>query len=267
MRDTELKKITLETVELVKVVAAFIREQLGRVTADDISDKGVNSLVSYVDRESEKRLVEGLRQITPSAVFLTEENTVAPESGSLKWIIDPLDGTTNFLHRVPIFAISAGLEYEGKMVVGVVCELMREEYFYAWKGGGAFLNGEKLAVSKTSRPFDACICIGLPAVEGPLYRHTLHLLSSFLPTTRGVRNLGAAAVEMAYVACGRFDAFIELGLAPWDVSAGCLLIEEAGGRVSDIEGKDDYIYGKSILASNGRLHESLREAAVLPSDC
>lgn len=266
MTDAELKKITLETVALVKEVATFIREQLGRVTAEDISDKGVNSLVSYVDRESEKRLVEGLKRITPAAVFLTEESTVAAESGSLKWILDPLDGTTNFLHRVPLFAISAGLEYEGKMVAGVVGELMREEYFYAWKGGGAFLNGEKLAVSNTARLFDSCICVGLPSVEGPLYHNTLHLLSCFLSTTRGVRNLGAAAVEMAYVACGRFDAFMELGLAPWDVSAGCLLIEEAGGRVSDIEGKDDYIYGKSILASNGRLHETLLKAAALPSD-
>ena len=260
MTTITLQDITLQAVEQVKEVAAFIRFQLGRVSSADILDKGTHSLVSYVDRHAEELLVAGLQQITPDAVFLTEEQTVAAGEGELKWIIDPLDGTTNFLHGVPLFAISAGLEYQGRIVVGVVAELMREEYFWAWEGGGAYLNGQRLGVRTSQQLFDACICIGLPADSGVLYRDTLHLLSCLLPVTRGVRNLGAAAVEIAYVACGRFDAFIELGLSPWDVAAGALLVQEAGGRVTDAGGGDDYIYGRAFVATNGSLHEALLKA-------
>ncbi|MDP4712214.1 MAG: inositol monophosphatase [Saprospiraceae bacterium] len=259
MTTTAWQDIALQTVEAVKEVAAFIRSQLGRVGSADILDKGTHSLVSYVDRRAEEMLVAGLQKITPDAVFLTEEQTVAPVAGELKWIIDPLDGTTNFLHGVPLFAISAGLEYQGRIVVGVVAELMREEYFWAWAGGGTFLNGKQVGVRRSERLFDACICIGLPADQGALYRDTLHLLSRLIPATRGVRNLGAAAVEIAYVACGRFDAFIELGLSPWDVAAGALLVQEAGGKVTDAAGGADYLYGGAFVATNGALHPEVLE--------
>lgn len=261
MTTKELENITAQALDLVKEVAGFIKEQLGQVAAADIADKGVNSLVSYVDRESEKRLVAGLKKISPQAVFLTEEETVDTVVGDLKWIIDPLDGTTNFLHQVPVFAISVGLEYRGTMVAGVVGELMREEYFYAWQGGGAHLNGQRIAVSAADKLFDSCICIGLPPAEGVLYQQTLHLLAEFLPVTRGVRNLGAAAVEAVYVACGRFDAFMEQGLSPWDIAAGVIIVEEAGGKVTDIRGGQDQVYGRSFVASNGRLHQALLDAA------
>lgn len=214
----------------------------------------MNQLVSYVDRKAEVILVEGLGKLVPNATFLTEEQTVENKQSELQWIIDPLDGTTNFLYNIPVFAVSVALQHAGKTVVGIVYEINRDECFYAWQGGGAWLNEQKIRVSETQTLAQAFVATGFSVDSfGRLSPH-LKVVSHFIQHTRGVRRLGSAATDLAYVACGRFDLFFEYNLNPWDVAAGVLLVQEAGGVVTDFSGSDNYLYGKEMMAASGAVH-------------
>ena len=157
-----LESLCKEAIPIIQSTGDFIRNELGKVSTEAIEEKSLNSLVSYVDKTAEQQLVEGLKKILPAATFLTEEATVAQKEGSLQWIIDPLDGTTNFLHTLPCFAVSVGLRHEGQMVLGIVLEVNRNECFYAWKDGGAYLNGQPIRVSSTPRLSDALLATGFP---------------------------------------------------------------------------------------------------------
>ncbi len=232
----------------------FLQKELGRVSGQSIEEKSFNQLVSYVDRQAEEILVADLQKLLPESTFLTEEQTVEAQDGEWQWIIDPLDGTTNFLHEVPVFAVSVALRHKGEIVAGIIYEVNRRECFYGWQGGGAWLNNQRIRVSKTAELSQSLIATGFPTTTFERMPQYMSALSHFMRHTRGVRRLGAASVDLAYVACGRFDAFFEYSLQPWDVAAGILLVKEAKGRVSDFQGSDHYLFGQEILASNSHLY-------------
>lgn len=234
----------------------WIRQEAENLGKDKVESKGINNFVTYVDKTSEKKLVEGLRQIIPEAGFITEEGT-ATEEGKLQWIIDPLDGTTNFIHKLPPYAISIGLADEThEILMGVVYEIVSGECFYAWRNGGAYLNGQPIRVSETATVSNALIATGFPYTAFHRMEGFMKSLSHFFVHSHGVRRLGSAAVDMAYVACGRFDVFYEYNLNPWDVAAGIVLVKEAGGQLSDFKGGKNFLFGMEMIASNGKIHDN-----------
>jgi len=247
MEGTQLSDLTLATTRLVERTAAFIRGELGQLPPGAIEEKSRNSLVSYVDKTAEQQLVKGLRELLPTATFLTEAGTVAAASSDLQWIVDPLDGTTNFLYEIPIFSVSVGLQQKGELVLGVVYEVNRSECFYAWKGGGAFLNGRSIGVRQGPME-EALLATGFPYYDYGQMEAYFDVLKKLMSRSRGLRRLGSAAVDLAYVACGRFDGFFEYSLQPWDVAGGAIIVREAGGVVTDFFGGKNYLHGKQLLA-------------------
>ncbi len=257
MTKDELEILSTAARQLIKDTADFILKEVGLVKEKDVDTKALNSLVSYVDKEAEKKLVAGFQKLLPESTFLTEEETVEQSQGKYQWIIDPLDGTTNFLHQLPCFAISVALRENGQTILGVVYEINQKECFHAVKGGGAFLNDKKIEVSKTKTLSESLLATGFPYYDFSGVDSYLEVLKYFIENTRGIRRYGAAAVDLAYVACGRFDGFFEYSLSPWDVAAGAFLIQEAGGKVSDFIGDDNYLFGKEVVAGNGNVHEKI----------
>jgi myo-inositol-1(or 4)-monophosphatase len=255
----DLAKLCQQCLPIINQTGDFIRQELGAVNNQSIETKSLNSLVSYVDKTAEKMLVEKLQVLTPTATFLTEEETIDNQKSELRWIIDPLDGTTNFLHGVPVFAISVALEQNGVLVLGLIQEVNRQENFYAWKGGGAYLNGRAIHVSQKNQLADSLLATGFPYYDFSKMTTYLQVLESFMRGTRGLRRMGAAAIDLAFVACGRFDGFFEYGINTWDVAAGIIIIEEAGGRVSDFKSGDLHRTGQEVLATNGLLHDAMLE--------
>ncbi len=228
----------------------FIREERQKITSEDIELKGKASLVTYVDKTAEKMIVDELKQLLPEAGFVTEEGTAVENGERFKWVVDPLDGTTNFIHGICPHSVSIALIDGEQPIVGVVYEVGLDELFYAWKDGGAYLNGNPIHVSKNARHEDVLLATGFPYYNFEKLPEYLKLLEFFMIETRGMRRMGSAAVDLAYVACGRFDGFFEHALHAWDVAAGILLIQEAGGKVCDFKGGTDFLYGKEIVSSN-----------------
>lgn len=239
---------------VIESVGTYIENHLGRVNTSDIEEKSLFSLVSFVDKTAEQRIVEGLRPLLPGAGFITEEDTPDSAVEEATWIIDPLDGTTNFLHQLPSFAVSVALAVNREIVLGMVYDPCRKEMFYAWKGGGAFCNGLPIGVSKRSQLNESLITTGFPYVTTTRLREHFAVVEYLQQHSRGIRRWGAAAIDLAYVACGRFDAYFEYSLHLWDVAAGILIIEEAGGKVTDYAGNSGDYSGREVLATNGRLH-------------
>lgn len=247
---------------LTKEVAEFIKAERDHFDLDKIEHKGNLELVSYVDKETEKKLVKALSAIVPEAGFITEEGTVAQATGGLKWVIDPLDGTTNFMHKLPPFSISIALLNETDLLVGVVHEINMDECFYAWKGGGAWCNGKKIQVSSVNAVSSSLIAIGFPySLKGKNDQY-FEIIKHFVERSHGLRRLGSAAADMAYVACGRFEAYFEFNVKIWDIAAGILLVKEAGGKVCDFSGGNDFLYGKEVLATGQTQEEML--SVIIP---
>lgn len=254
----DLESLCQAVVQISKEVGVFLRKEAQIFDLSQIEYKGMNDLVSYVDREAENKLVRRLREILPEAAFYTEE---AEENQALTaqpyhWIIDPLDGTTNFMHNLPIFAISIGLMHGQEMVLGVVYEVNREECFYAWKGGGAYCNGRAIRVSPVADLSDSLLATGFPYRDFDQVPAYLEIIKAFMQQTHGLRRMGSAAVDLAYVALGRFQGFFEYNLNAWDVAAGALIIQEAGGTVSTFKGKNDFVFGREIVAA-GPIHPQM----------
>jgi len=254
---TELEKLCRESIKVVEDTGAFIGREVGKVGKEAIEEKGLNSLVSYVDREAEKLLVDGLGDLLPGSTFLTEEDTVANEESEQQWIIDPLDGTTNFLHQLPCFSVSVALRRAGETVLGIVYEVNQQECFYAWKEGGAHLNGQPIEVSRNSRMSDSLLATGFPYEDFDWINPYFKVLGALVQSSRGIRRFGSAAVDLVYTACGRFDAFFEARLKAWDVAGGAFIVQEAGGLVTDFKGGDDYLFGGEIIAANPRVHKEV----------
>lgn len=251
-----LEQVTLQVINLTKAIGAYIRNESQKISEIQIEEKGLHDLVSYVDKEAENSLVGELGKIIPGSGFIVEENQTLQQSDEFNWIIDPLDGTTNFLHGVPVFSISIALLHKQELVLGVVYEIMRDECFYSWKGGKAFLNGNPISVTSTSLLDDSLIATGFPYSDYSLVTPYVKLFEDLMKNTRGIRRLGSAAVDLAYVACGRFDLFFEYSLNPWDVAAGAFIVQQAGGRVTDFKAGDNFLYGRQIIACNPILHQT-----------
>lgn len=196
-------------------------------------------------------IVDGLRPLIESAGFITEENTASVTGERYSWIIDPLDGTTNYIHGMPCFCISIALIDKEELVLGVVHELNFDECFYAWKDGGAFMNGEPIHVSKIQKLSDSLLATGFPYHDYGRMKPYMEVFDHFMRNTHGLRRLGSAAADLAYVACGRFEAFYEYGLNAWDVAGGAIIVQEAGGMVKDFSGGKDFVFGMEMVASNG----------------
>jgi myo-inositol-1(or 4)-monophosphatase len=245
-----LEIITSQAREAVLEASAFIQQEAVSFGADKIEYKDFNNLVSYVDKEAEKILVDRLKRVLPEAGFITEEGT-AGEPGdpeALNWIIDPLDGTTNFIHRLPIYCVSVGLAQGKTPIAGVIHEPNLNEVFYAWKGGGAWCNGKQINVSGVQKLSESLLATGFPYYRFEKHKVYMQILEELMQKTHGIRRLGAAAVDLAYVAAGRFEGFYEYNLHSWDMAAGVLLVQEAGGTVTDFRGGDDFLFGGDIIA-------------------
>ncbi|MDN5216184.1 inositol monophosphatase family protein [Fulvivirgaceae bacterium BMA12] len=243
---------------LVEDVGDFIRQESRSFDRSSIQLKGLNDLVSYVDKTAENMLVEGLSELLPEAGFITEEGTASHRDEAYKWIVDPLDGTTNFVHGLPVYAISIALTFQEEIVIGIVYELNRNECFYASSGEPAYCNDEIIKVSNANSLSEALLATGFPYHDFDLVKKYLATLDSFMQNTHGLRRLGSAAVDLAYVACGRFEGFFEYNLKPWDVAAGAFIVQQAGGVVTDFKGGHDFIFGKEILAANIVHNEMLK---------
>ena len=254
-----LKDICTEIEKAIRETGAFILNESQGFDISRTEKKGLNDFVSYVDKGSEKMLVEKLSRLLPEAGFNTEEGTSQKIGLKYCWVIDPLDGTTNFLHGLHPYAISIGLKEFDEVVAGVVYEVSGNEIFTAWKNGGAFLNGKAIHVSKVIKLADSLIATGFPYNDFNQVDPYMKCLTHLCKHTHGIRRLGSAAIDLAYVACGRFEAFYEYGLHPWDIAAGMLLVREAGGRVSDFSGIESNITGAEIVAANSSVYSEVLE--------
>lgn len=230
-----------------------------------VDTKGRNDFVTEVDRQAENAIILQLRQTFPHHSILAEESGLQEgRQGEYIWIIDPLDGTTNFIHGFPQFAVSIALQHRGKLEQAVIYDPMRQELFSASRGAGAQLDGRRIRVSKQSRLDGALIGTGFPFRELQHLDRYLETFRAVITRTAGIRRPGAAALDLAYVACGRLDGFWEFGLKPWDMAAGALLIEEAGGIVADINGDGDFLNSGNILASTPKIFNTLAKLISTP---
>ncbi len=260
---SEMKEFLEKAVELAKEAGQFQRSRLW--TPLTIEHKGVIDIVTEVDRGSEDIIVGGLAQAFPGHDFLAEENLYQDRGATHKWIIDPLDGTTNFAHGFPWFAVSIALEVNGEVVLGVIYHTMMDEMFTAVKGEGAWVNGSRIAVSPRAPLCSTLLATGFPYDNATDPENNFSHFVNFQMSARGIRRAGAAALDLAYVAAGRLDGFWECKLKPWDVAAGQLLVSEAGGRVTGFEGKPYSVYNHRIVASNGLIHEEMLEMLTKPA--
>jgi myo-inositol-1(or 4)-monophosphatase len=255
----DLKKICKEIEKAALETGKFIKKESENFDLTRAESKGSNDFVSYVDKGSEKMLVEKLSRLLPEAGFNTEEGTIIKQGLKYCWVIDPLDGTTNFLHGLPPYAISIALMEYDEPVAGVIYEVCSNELFCAWKEGGAWLNGERINVSKASKLSDSLVATGFPYYNFAYLDQYMKCLMHFFKHTHGIRRLGSAATDMAYVACGRFEVFYEYGLHPWDIAAGIIILREAGGKVSDFSGNEKGLTGDEIIASNSAVFQEVLE--------
>jgi len=221
--------------------------------------KGRVDLVTGADLAAEKYITREISRSYPDHSILAEESSLHDNHSEFRWVVDPLDGTTNFAHRFPFYCVSIGLEYRGEMIVGAIYDPERRELFSACKGGGARLNGKNIRVSSTRSLEKALLATGFPYDIGSSREDNLKQFNRFAKVARGIRRAGSAALDLCYLACGRFDGFWELKLHPWDTAAGKIIVEEAGGKFTDFAGEKYSIYGKYMMASNGRIHRQMLE--------
>lgn len=254
-----LNSICEAVVLLSKKTGEFILSHSENFDQSKIEYKGVNNLVSFVDKQAEIMLVEGLNKILPEAGFITEEGTSSVGRKDLSWVIDPLDGTTNFLHSLPLFSISIGLIQDNEPILGVVLDLGRNDCYFAHKNSVAFKNGKTIHISQVTRMEDGLLATGFPYMEFDQMKQYLDILTEFMKSTHGLRRLGSAAIDLAYVAHGRFEGYFEYNLQPWDVAGGAMIVKQAGGIVTDFEGGNDYLFGKSIIAASPIVHRQMLE--------
>ncbi|MFO7617387.1 MAG: inositol monophosphatase family protein [Bacteroidales bacterium] len=250
-----LSELTNAVTALTREVGEYLKSMLGNLQEGHIQAKGQMDFVTEVDQESERRLVTGLGLILPGAGFIAEEGTSSFRGTRYNWIIDPLDGTTNFIHGASPFSISIALMDGNELVIGVIHDPVADECFSAWQGGPATLNGREIRTSSRADVGSALVATGFPYTDFTYIDEYLESLREMMEKTHGVRRLGSAAIDLAYVACGRYDAFYEYHLKPWDVAAGTVLIRQAGGRVCDFWGGDDFLFGETYVATNGAAHD------------
>jgi myo-inositol-1(or 4)-monophosphatase len=267
MNMVDYKLICREAEKIVRETGLFIMNESKVFIISRTENKGLHDFVSYVDKESEQMLVEKLGTLLPEAGFLVEEGTSAKKGLKYCWVVDPLDGTTNFVHGVHPYSISVALTENDEPVAGVVYEVGGNEMFKAWKNGGSWLNDRPINVSGASSLSDSLIATGLPYTDFSRLDRYMVSLTHFCKTTHGIRRFGSASIDLAYVACGRFEVFYEYGLKPWDIAAGTIIVREAGGRVSDFSGNERNLNGDEIIASNNLVfNEFLENVSIFMCD-
>ncbi|MCK4557435.1 MAG: inositol monophosphatase [Candidatus Aminicenantes bacterium] len=239
----------------------MLRENIGK--SSEIFYKGTVDLVTNFDTQAQRVIFDHLSSCFPDHDYLAEEGLNQNKGAEFRWIIDPLDGTTNYAHHFPVFTVSIALEREGEIVLGLIYDPMREEMFSAVKGEGAFLNGEEIRVSAVDDLNKSLLATGFPYdIRASKVNNITHF-NNLLTRVQGIRRCGSAAMDLCYVASGRFDGFWELKLSTWDIAAGALIVQEAGGLISDFQNGEFTIYGAEILASNGLIHQQIVEVLQL----
>ncbi len=246
-------------IEAAREAGKYLKYNVGKVRNVETKKGEERNLVSEIDRGSEEKIIGMIKSRYPSHAILAEESGAEETAAEFKWIIDPLDGTTNYLHHVPIYCVTIAIEHKGEIIAGVVYDPNLDELFTAEKGSGAYLNGKRLRVSGTSELIDGLLVTGFPYDIARNPDHAIERFVRLLLAAGGMRRLGSAALDLSYVTAGRFDGFWEVSLNPWDMAAGVLLVQEAGGRVTDFSGVGPNIYRRQVLATNGRLHEAILE--------
>ncbi|RTQ48440.1 inositol monophosphatase [Hymenobacter gummosus] len=257
----DLTQLSHQVAEVARRAGQFIRQEAASFDRGRVENKGLHDMVSYVDQESERIVVAGLRELLPEAGFITEEGTAGPanRAGQYTWIIDPLDGTTNFIHGLPVYSVSIALMEGSELVIGVVYEVNQDETFRAVRGGGAFANERPIRVSDAPTLSKSLVATGFPYSNFNRIDPYLGMLKEFMRETNGVRRVGSAAIDLAWVAAGRFEAFFEFNINSYDVAAGVLLVREAGGRVTQFLEDGDPIFNREIIASNGHVHDEMMQ--------
>ena len=251
---SDLEYLCAEVRQIARKAGAFLRDERQKFDRERVEEKSAHNYVSYVDKESERRLVEQLSTLLPEAGFIAEEGSGSLTDEEYCWVIDPLDGTSNYIHDMAPYSVSIALRDREELLLGVVYEVCRNECFYAWKGGKAFMNGEEIHVSNVENIKDAFVITELPYNHLQYKQTALHLIDQLYGVVGGIRMNGSAAAAICYVAIGRFDAWMEAFLGKWDYSAAALIVQEAGGKVTDFYGEDHFIEGHHIIATNGNLH-------------
>ena len=252
-----LEILCREVVALAKQAGTFIKTEAGKFKAESVEFKGLNDMVSYVDKTSEEMIVAKLQQLLPEAGFITEEKTVVKTALQYNWVIDPLDGTTNFIHGLPVYSVSIALKEYEELVLGVVYEINQDECFYAWKDAPAFLNGKQIRVSDKLTVSESLIATGFPYYNFEKADAYMNLFKDLMQSCQGLRRLGSAAVDLAYTACGRFDAYYEYNLNDYDMAAGILIVKQAGGQVFDFIGGRNMLKTRDVIATNGKISQEL----------
>ena len=256
--EKDLQELTFAVCDIARRAGAYIREERKKFSLESVERKHAHDYVSYVDKGSEQLIVAALKELLPDAGFITEEQTAQRGLSPLCWVVDPLDGTTNFIHQYPPYAVSIALLQGKDIMIGVVYEICADECFYAWKGGGAYVDGSRLHVS-TQKIQDALLCFQLP-YNSDAYKPTIQrLIDTFYGNVGSIRMCGSAAMALCYVAAGRLDGYAEQYIGQWDFMAGSLIVMEAGGIVTDYSGSSDVTQGNSVVATNGIIQNNLLE--------
>ena len=243
-------------IDMAKEAGNIILKHFGNITSIDRKSSDID-LVTLADTESEEFILKNIHSIYPDHHIIAEESDLIEQNSNYRWIIDPLDGTTNFVHNLPIFAVSIGLQCNEETILGVVYNPAANKCFTAEKYGGAFLNGEPIQISSTNTLNNSLLVTGFPYIHDDNWERGFELFKEFYGKTQGIRRLGAAALDFCFVAMGRFEGFWECGLQPWDVCAGALILQEAGGKVTDWDKSPMPYSGKRVLATNGHIHNEM----------
>lgn len=271
--DIQLEKITMSVCEVARRAGAYIKEERKKFSLESVERKHAHDYVSYVDKGSERLIVSALQELLPEAGFITEEGTTqgdcpccaepVEQRGTvpLCWVVDPLDGTTNFIHQYAPYAVSIALLQGKTILIGVVYEICADECFYAWQGGGSYLDGARLHVSN-QKIQDALICLQFP-YNSEAYKPVMkHLIDVFYGNVGSIRACGSAAMALCQVAAGRLDGYAEQYIGQWDYMAGSLIVTEAGGKVTDYDGSEDFTQGNSVVATNGIIQQNLLDSII-----
>lgn len=254
----DLANITAGIEKISRETGLWMKSQT-QVNEGNAEIKTTNNLVTFVDKESERRFVEALRILVPEAGFVAEEGTGEPSPSGINWVIDPLDGTTNFVHGVPVWCTSVALCVGNTPVSGVIFDPSSDECFTAFLGGGARMNGKTIHVSEINKLGQSLLATGFPYDDFGREMQYIELFRTLMRNTRGMRRLGSAALDMAWTANGRFEGFYEYGLNPWDVAAGAIIVREAGGKVTEFNGSDNPVFGEDLICTNGNIHQEMIE--------
>ncbi len=250
-------------IDTAKEAGSILMKHFGKISTYNKKSSDID-LVTIADTQSEKYIIDKIKSTFPKHDIIAEESDLINNSSKYRWVVDPLDGTTNFIHNLPIFAVSIGLQYNKETIIGVVYNPAVDKCFYAEKNKGAKLNSEYINVSSTNTLSKSLLVTGFPYIHDARYEKGFDLFKKFYSKTQGVRRLGAAALDFCFVAMGRFEGFWEFGLQPWDVCAGEIIVKEAGGKTSDWDNSPTPFSGERILASNGHIHSNMLE--ILPNN-